>query len=91
MKETRLDTMRIKELLGASVEAIMELGTFNTESLHDKFYNLANNLGTKPGEFFKLIRIALVGGTVAPGLFESMEALGKDTVASRINAVISII
>lgn len=81
--ETKLDPARAGELLAEAVKTI-EGCDFEVEKLHDAFYALAEKLGTKPGEFFKLLRIALVGGTVAPGLFETMVALGKETVQKRL-------
>ncbi|MEK7471794.1 MAG: glutamate--tRNA ligase family protein, partial [Patescibacteria group bacterium] len=86
LAETKLDSERAGELLAEATKAI-ESCDFEVEKLHDAFYALAEKLGTKPGEFFKLIRIALVGGTVAPGLFETMVILSKETVVKRLKAV----
>jgi glutamyl-tRNA synthetase len=41
----------------------------------------------KTGQFFGLIRIAVTGRTAAPGLFETLATLGRDTVMRRLQAV----
>lgn len=46
----------------------------------------AQELNLKPGEFFSAIRIAITGRTQAPGLFETIEALGVDETQQRIAA-----
>lgn len=58
---------------------------FKESTLHDSIYGLCEPLNTKPAVLFKLIRISLVGGKNAPGLFETMETLGKETSLRRLN------
>lgn len=86
--ETKLDSDRAKDMLKASVNLIEDLNILTYEDLHDKFYSLASELNSKPGELFKLIRISIVGGVNAPGLFETMLVLGRDTVLKRLNTVL---
>jgi glutamyl-tRNA synthetase len=85
LSETKLDSLKASELLTDSINTI-NAAEFEEEKLHDAFYALSEKLGTKPGELFKLIRIALVGGTTAPGLFETIVVLGKETVLRRLEA-----
>ena len=40
--------------------------------------------GLKTGQLFGLVRIAITGRTAAPGLFETMTVLGKDSVLRRL-------
>ena len=47
---------------------------------------LAERLGLKPRDAFQPIRIAVTGSKVSPGLFESMELLGRDETLSRLEA-----
>jgi len=88
LSETKLEASKAIELLEASIKTA-ESSDFTIDKLHDEFYKLAETLGSKPGELFKLIRIALVGGTTAPGLFETMAILGKETVIKRLNSLLS--
>ncbi len=85
-KETKLSFERRQELLSAVLE-IAESVSYETDDLHQAFYELCDKVGSKPGELFKLIRIALVGGTVAPGLFETMNLLGRETCLRRLETV----
>lgn len=90
ISETKLTTESAKNMLQSSLDTISKINTFNHEELHDKFYALAEELNSKPGELFKLVRISLVGGTNAPGLFETMAVLGKDTVTKRLESIIQV-
>ncbi len=83
--ETKLDSARAGELLTEAINTVND-SEFTEEKLHDAFYALSEKLDVKPGELFKLIRIALVGGTTAPGLFETIVTLGKETVLRRLKA-----
>lgn len=84
LSETRLEQEKAKLFLEEAVSVIDSIEHITVENLHDNFYALAEKLNSKPGELFKLIRITLVGGTTAPGLFETMDALGKESTLRRI-------
>jgi glutamyl-tRNA synthetase len=45
---------------------------------------MAERLDLKPRQAFQPIRIAVTGSTVSPGLFESLELLGKEESLVRI-------
>jgi glutamyl-tRNA synthetase len=45
-----------------------------------------DGLGLKPRQGFQPIRIAVTGSKVSPGLFESIELLGRDVAVSRLSA-----
>ncbi len=47
---------------------------------------MAERLGLKPREAFQPVRVAATGSTVSPGLFESLELLGKERSLARIRA-----
>ena len=42
----------------------------------------------KPGPLFMTIRIAITGKTATPGLFETMVALGQETVIRRLETAL---
>jgi glutamyl-tRNA synthetase len=46
---------------------------------------LADELGQKPREAFAPIRLAVTGSKVSPGLFESLELLGKEESLKRLS------
>ena len=47
---------------------------------------LADELGEKPRNAFAPIRLAVTGSKVSPGLFESLELLGRDQSLARLRA-----
>ena len=68
------------------VIAALEPSDFSEADLETRLRALVTELGTKPGQLFKLIRQAITGRTAAPGLFETMHVLGRDTVLRRLHA-----
>jgi glutamyl-tRNA synthetase len=50
---------------------------------------LAEKLELSPRKAFEPIRIAVTGSKVSPGLFESLELLGKDETLRRLNAAVA--
>ena len=47
---------------------------------------LADELGEKPRQAFEPIRLAVTGSKVSPGLFESLELLGREESLKRLSA-----
>ena len=45
--------------------------------------------GAKPRQVYQPIRVALAGGTVSPGIFETLRLLGRDESLARIDAVLN--
>lgn len=52
---------------------------------------LADELGVKAGQLFMPIRVAATGRTQSPGLFDTLAVIGKDRVATRLNAAIAML
>ena len=44
--------------------------------------------GVKPKDVFQPVRVALAGTTVSPGIFETLEVLGRDEALARIDAAL---
>jgi glutamyl-tRNA synthetase len=57
---------------------------FTTEAIEQSLRALSEQLGLKPREAFQPIRAAVTGSKVSPGLFESIELLGRDATLERI-------
>jgi glutamyl-tRNA synthetase len=55
-------------------------------SIETALRDLAEELGEKPRVAFQPIRLAVTGSKVSPGLFESLELLGRDETLSRLAA-----
>jgi glutamyl-tRNA synthetase len=73
-------------VLPAAVETLSGVEPFEAVEIEAALRGLAERLELKPREAFQPIRLALTGSSVSPGLFESLELLGKDESIARINA-----
>jgi glutamyl-tRNA synthetase len=74
-------------LLRAAHEALEGLDAFEAERIEATLRELAERLGLKPREAFQPIRVAVTGSKVSPGLFESIELLGREETLARLAAV----
>jgi glutamyl-tRNA synthetase len=71
-------------MLPAAAERLAEVEPFEAEQIEAALRGVAEGLGLKPREAFQPIRLALTGSPVSPGLFESLELLGKDESLARL-------
>ncbi len=60
---------------------------FEAEAIERELRSLAERLELKPRDAFQPIRIAVTGSKVSPGLFESLELLGRDETLRRLAIV----
>ncbi len=59
------------------------------EGLETALQRVLEDTGAKPRQVYQPIRVALAGGTVSPGIFETLRLLGKAESLSRIDAVLN--
>jgi glutamyl-tRNA synthetase len=71
-------------VLPAATDALASVEPFEAEQIESALRALAERLGLKPREAFQPIRLALTGSKVSPGLFESLEVLGKEESLARL-------
>ena len=62
---------------------------FDRETIEVEFRKVASDLGLKARDLVHPVRVALTGRRIGPGLFETMEVLGKDKVVKRLERLIS--
>jgi len=74
------------ELLEAAADAVAAVEPFAAEGIEAALRQVADERELKPREAFQPIRIAVTGSKVSPGLFESIELLGRDESVSRLSA-----
>jgi glutamyl-tRNA synthetase len=74
------------DVLVAAADTLAEVEPFTAEEIEEALRGLAERLGQKPRQAFQPIRIAVTGSRVSPGLFESIELLGRDETLARIKA-----
>jgi glutamyl-tRNA synthetase len=73
-------------VLPAAAETLARIESFDAATIEAALRELAERLGLKPRQAFRPIRLALTGSTVSPGLFESLELLGREESIDRISA-----
>jgi glutamyl-tRNA synthetase len=59
---------------------------FRADEIESRLRTLADRLELSPRKAFQPIRIAVTGSKVSPGLFESLELLGKEETLRRLSA-----
>jgi glutamyl-tRNA synthetase len=74
------------EVVAAARDALADLEPFTADSIEAALRGVLDRLGLKPRQGFQPIRIALTGSKVSPGLFESIELLGRETTLRRLRA-----
>jgi glutamyl-tRNA synthetase len=70
----------------AAAEVLGVLETWDAASIEQALRTFAEAEGLKPREAFAAIRLAVTGSKVSPGLFESLELLGRETSLERLEA-----
>lgn len=89
LSNTKVEKPDIQRFLETAIKALKET-KFEHDPLETTLRQLADDLGTKPGNLFGVLRVAITGKTAAPGLFETMAALGQATVLRRLQAALKI-
>jgi glutamyl-tRNA synthetase len=65
-------------------EEVLPNVEFKHDQLDQALRGATQELGVKAGQMFQPIRVAVCGRKNAPGLFETLEVLGKEITLSRI-------
>ena len=73
------------EVIAAAGDALADLEPFTAEAIEAALRGVVERLGLKPRQAFQPIRVAVTGSTVSPGLFESIELLGRETTLRRLS------
>jgi glutamyl-tRNA synthetase len=73
-------------VLSSASEALAGLEPFAAEPIEAALRSLAQRLELKPRDAFQPIRVAVTGSKVSPGLFESIELLGREETLARLDA-----
>jgi glutamyl-tRNA synthetase len=73
-------------VLARAREVLEEVEPFEAGRIEKALRDLAAQLELKPGQAFQPIRVAVTGSKVSPGLFESIELLGREETLARLAA-----
>jgi glutamyl-tRNA synthetase len=74
------------DVLGGAAEALEQVEPFTADRIEQALRGLAEELELSPRKAFQPIRVALTGSKISPGLFESLELLGKERSLARIRS-----
>jgi glutamyl-tRNA synthetase len=69
--------------------ALAELEPFDAASIEAALRAVVATRDVKPGKVFQPVRVAVAGRTVSPGIFESLELLGRTETLQRIDAALA--
>ncbi len=78
----------LREEINILKEKLVSLDDFDREIVEKEFRHVAKNLGLKTRDLVHPVRVALTGRRIGPGLFETMEVLGKERVIHRLERLI---
>ena len=74
------------DALAAAASDLDGVSVWEAEALEATLRATAERLGTKAGDLFTLVRLAVTGKAVTPPLFESMSIVGVDPTIERLRA-----
>jgi glutamyl/glutaminyl-tRNA synthetase len=75
--------------LGDARAALEGLDAFTVAEIEPALRGVVESRGAKPRDVFQPVRVALAGTTVSPGIFETLEVLGRDESLRRIDAALA--
>ena len=73
-----------QRVLRAAEQALAAVDDWTAAALEVALKRLCEDLGEKPRTVFAPIRVAVTGSRVSPGLYESLELLGRETSLERL-------
>lgn len=83
------DAKAAAEILAATRERLADLPAWEPTSMEEALRKLAEELSISGGKIFQPLRVALVGLTVSPGIFEVLEYVGRERSLARLDAAVS--
>jgi glutamyl-tRNA synthetase len=82
---------RLGGLLAQLADAVVALPEWNHDACEHALRGIAEAAGVKAGLVINATRVAIVGQAVAPPLFETMLALGRERVITRLRRAIAVL
>jgi glutamyl-tRNA synthetase len=73
-------------ILREAEQALADVELWGAAVIEDALKALCERLGEKPRTVYMPIRVAVTGSRVSPGLYESLELLGREVALERISA-----
>ena len=95
--EVELDEKAASKFLTPESSGLMqklrnELGkidAFSSENVKSAFHHVMEEEAVKLGKLAQPVRVAITGGTISPGIFETLSLLGKNRSLHRLDAALA--
>ena len=78
-----------RAIVGEARDVLRDVDPWDVERLDEALRGLVERRGEKPGRVFQPIRVAVVGTTVSPGIFETLAIMGRDEALRRMDAALT--
>jgi glutamyl-tRNA synthetase len=78
-----------RQALADARSALEQAGDFDEASVGEALTAVVERRAVKPREVYQPLRVALSGGTVSPGIFESVALLGREETLRRIDSALA--
>ena len=69
-------------------DELTRIDTFSTENVKSAFHHVMEKETVKLGKLAQPVRVAITGGTISPGIFETLSLLGKDRTIHRLDTAL---
>jgi glutamyl-tRNA synthetase len=77
-----------EDRLAMARAALAEAEPFDAGAVEAALRGVVDELGVRAKDVFQPVRVALTGGTVSPGIFESVALVGRDETLARIDVAL---
>ncbi len=78
-----------REPLAAAAEALAATDPWELDGIERSLATVLERFELKPGRLYQPIRVAITGSSVSPGIFESLQALGRPQSVQRLRVAVS--
>lgn len=82
------DSQTVADILRATSEKLETVTVWDTATMESALRLLAEERGISGGKIFQPLRVALVGTTVSPGIFEVLQYVGRQRSLARIKSAV---
>jgi glutamyl-tRNA synthetase len=79
-----------RRILGAAEKALAPVDPWAANTIEESLKRLCAELDEKPRTVYMPVRVAITGSKVSPGLYESLELLGKEEALQRIRTAAAL-
>jgi glutamyl-tRNA synthetase len=86
-----LNDNEVKDALASFADTITEVVPFTSAALESALRTLAESRGVKAAALIHATRVAVMGRTVSPGLFDVLELMGHERVTARVRHAINFL